>query len=443
MPSPLKLFLAALGSFVLIVGITSPVVARPSKVSTPYITASSPHTLTVAWPEASGARRYTVHIASTPARASKTKKQSHRSRGPHTALKIKGLRTNARYCFTVRAVRGGKVGARSLPVCGHTLRRSVNASDSKVSVATFNVCASAANCRAWTQKRENAIVRRIVDVKADVVAVQEVTRRADKLARRLAAYGYAHYTQRESKLDEAIYYRTSALEMSVATRPVQSCEIESYRGPNDTATWRFPRHFDAASQQWFGFGTTGWFTEEPVCRTRQIATEREGRLGSPTGATAAWAALRLKRTGKSYIFVSAHLSHGPTKAAGRLRGRETKQLIRGAKQVADGLPIIFMGDFNSYRGATDDPPRREMARQGWVDTFDNSATYTRPYVSSFNGWGSRVETLRYWGGHIDRIFIRSSMGSTNWKVVAKVSKRRYIGTKASDHNVVRTTITLP
>lgn len=443
MPSPLKLFLAALGSLVLIVGITSPVSARPSKVSTPYIKASSPHTLTVAWPEVSGARRYTVYIASTPARASKTTKQSHRSRGRHTSLKLKGLRSNARYCVTVRAVRGSKSGARSPAVCGHTLRRTVKMSESKVSVATFNVCASAPNCRAWTQQRENAIVRRILDAKADVVAVQEVTRRADKLARRLAAYGYAHYTQRERKLDEAIYYKTSVLEMDVSARPVQSCEIEPYRGPDDTAVWRFPRHFDQTAQQWYSFGTTGWFTEEPVCRIRQIATEREGRLGSPTGATAAWAALRLKRTGKSYLFVSAHLSHGPTKAAGRLRGRETKQLIRGAKQVADGLPIIFMGDFNSYRGATDDPPRREMNRQGWVDTFDNSATYTRPYVSSFNGWGSRVETLKYWGGHIDRIFIRTSMGSTNWKIVAKTSKRRYIGTKASDHNVVRATITLP
>lgn len=442
MPSPLKLFLAALGSLILLVGIVSPASARPSKVSTPYITASSPHTLTVKWPEVSGARRYTVYVASSPGKAGKTSK-AHGSRGRHASLKIRGLRTNVRYCFTVRAVRGSKAGPRSMPICGHTLRRTVNMSESKVSVATFNVCATAINCRAWTKTRENAIVHRIRDSRADVIAVQEVTRHADKLARRLQAYGYAHYTQRERKLDEAIYYRTSALEMDVASRAVQSCEIEPYRGLDDTSTWRFPRHLDESTQQWYTFATTGWFSEEPVCRPRQVAIEREGRLGSRTGATAAWAALRLKSTGKSYIFVSAHLSHGPTKAAGRLRGRETKQLIRGARDVAAGLPIIFMGDFNSYRGATDDPPRREMNRQGWVDTFDNSATYTQPYVSSFNGWGSKVQTLKYWGGHIDRIFIRSSMGSTNWKVVAKVSKRRYIGTKASDHNLVRTTITLP
>ena len=444
MPSPLKLFVAALGSFVLAAGLASPAVAaRPAKVATPYITASSPHTLSVAWPRVSAARRYTVFMASTPARAAKTR-QSLGSRGRHTSLRVKGLRKNARYCFTVRAVRGGgQVGRRSEPICGHTLRRSVKKTGAKVSVATFNVCAAAVNCRNWTTQREDAIVRRILDANVDVVAVQEITGKADKLAQRLRSHGFAHYTQRERKLDEAIYYRTSALEMGVANRPVEASEVEPYRGLDDTATWRFPRHLDVPSQQWYSFQGSGWVTEQPVCRTRRIAIEEEGRIGSPTGATAAWATLRLKRTGKTYVFVSAHLTFGATKALGRLRGRETKRLIRGVQQIAGDAPIIFMGDFNSYRGATDDPPKREMARQGWIDTFENSTTYTRPYVSSSNGWGPQVRTPQSWGGHIDRIFIRPSMGSSNWKIVAKVKKRRYVGTRASDHNLVRATIHLP
>jgi endonuclease/exonuclease/phosphatase family metal-dependent hydrolase len=440
-PSPLKLFVAALGSFVLAAGLASPAAARPATVATPYVTASSPHTLAVAWPRVSAARQYAVYVASTPARAARTK-QSVASRGRHSSIRIKGLRKNARYCFTVRAVRGGQVGRRSEPICGHTLRRSVTKTGAKVSVATFNVCAAAANCRNWTTQREDAIVRRILDANVDVVAVQEITGKADKLAQRLRSHGFAHYTQRERKLDEAIYYRTSALEMGVATRAVQACEVEPYRGAEDTTAWRFPRHLDVATQQWYEFRTSGWVTEQPVCRTRQIAVEEEGRIGSPTGATAAWATLRLKRTGKTYVFVSAHLTFGATKAAGRLRGRETRQLIGRTEQIAGDAPIIFMGDFNSYRGATDDPPKRVMGRHGWVDTFENSTTYTRPYVSSSNGWGPQVRTPHSWGGHIDRIFIRPSMGSSNWKIVAKVKKRRYVGTRASDHNLVRATIHL-
>nr|MCW2727871.1 hypothetical protein [Aeromicrobium sp.] len=446
LPSLLKLLLAALGSLLLAVGLVSPAQAqaRPARVPTPYITASSPHTLTVKWPAVARARRYTVYVASTPKKATRSDRRTHWSHGRRTPLKVKDLRSNRRYCFTVKAVRGDRSGKRSEPVCGHTLRRRAKPTTAKVSVATFNVCAASVNCKRWTKKRENAIVKRILDANADVVALQEVTRKADKLTRRLAEHGYARYAAPTRKVDEALYYRTSAADLAVATPTAQHCEVEPYAGAEDTATWRYPRHFDAVSQQWFAFRTSSWVTEAPVCRERQQPVEQEGRIGSPTGATAVWAALRLKRNGQTYVFVSAHLSHGPTKAAGRLRGRETKQLIRSAERAAGSLPIIFMGDFNSYRGGpAGDPPRREMAKRGWVDTYDASQTYSRPYVSSFNGWSSAVHTMKYWGGHIDRIFIRPSMGSTSWRVVANTRKRRYVGTQASDHNLVRATILLP
>jgi endonuclease/exonuclease/phosphatase family metal-dependent hydrolase len=441
---PLKLLAAALGSLLLTVGLACPASARPGRVAVPYVTAASPHTLTVEWPQVPGARRYTVYVASTPDKATRTTKRSHWSHGRKTTLKVKDLSSNRRYCFTVKAVRGGGSGKRSEPVCSHTLRRTIKPTGSRVSVATFNVCAASVNCKRWTRKRENAIVQRIVDARADVIAIQEITRKADKLAARLAKHGYARYAAPTRKVDEAIYFRTAAVDMAVTTEPGQVCELEPYAGTESTSTWRFPRHFDAASQRWYAFRTSSWTTEEPVCRERQLPVEQEGRIGSPTGATAVWASLRLKRTGKTYVFVSAHLSHGPTTADGRLRGTETKQLIRNAERVAGSLPIIFMGDFNSYRGGpAGDPPRKAMAKAGWIDTFDASETYTRPYVSSFNGWRPTVDTMKYWGGHIDRIFIRPSMGSTSWRVVAKTKKRRYVGTQASDHNPVRATILLP
>jgi len=444
MPSPLKLLVAALGSLLVVVGLGAPAQARPARVSTPYITASSPHTLTVVWPKVSGARRYTVYVASTPAKAAKTSGRSHWSHGRTARLRVTDLRANRRYCFTVKAVRGGDSGRRSAPVCGHTLRNRAEPKGSKVSVATFNVCAASTNCKSWSKKRENAIVQRILDANADVIAIQEVTRKADKLETRLAEHGYARYAAPTRKTDEAIYYRTSAADMAVTTHATQVCEVEPYGGAEDTRLWRLPRHFDAPSQRWYSFRTSSWVTEEPVCRERQLPVEQEGRIGSPTGASAAWAALRLKRNGQTYVFVSAHLSPGQTKAAGRLRGRETKQLIRNTENVAGDLPVIYMGDFNSYRGRQGgDLPRREMSKVGWIDTYDASQTYSRPYVSSFNGWRSTVATMKYWGGHIDRIFVPTSMGSTSWRVVAKTKKRSYVGVQASDHNLVRTTVLLP
>ena len=444
MPSPLKLLVAALGSLVLVVALASPSSARPTRVAVPYITAATPHTLTVTWPAVASAGRYTVYDGSTPSKAGRTTTRSHWSNGRKTSLKVRGLRANERYCFTVKAVAGGQGGRRSAPVCGHTLRNRPEPKGAKVSVATFNVCAASSNCKGWSRKRENAIVQRIVDANADVIALQEVTRKADKLANRLAKYGYVRYAAPTRKVDEAIYYRTSAAEMAVTTNPLQLCEVEPYAGVEDTSTWRFPRHYDAPTRQWYAFRTSSWTTEDPVCRERAAPVEQEGRIGSPSGASAAWAALRLKRNGQTYVFVSAHLSAGQTKAAGRLRGRETKQLIRNTEHVAGDLPVIYMGDFNSYRGRADgDRPLKVMSRGGWVDTYDASETYTRPYISSFNGWRSTVATMKYWGGHIDRIFVPKSMGSTSWRVVARTKKRKYIGTQASDHNVVRTTVLLP
>jgi endonuclease/exonuclease/phosphatase family metal-dependent hydrolase len=442
-PSPFKIVVTALGSLLLTVGLVTPAQARPGRVSVPYVTAASPHTLTVTWPAVGGARRYSVYVGSSPSKATHTTKRMHRSHGLRTSLKIKGLGSHRRYCFTVKAVRGTSTGKRSAPVCSFTLRRSVKPTGAKVSVATFNVCAVSVNCKRWTRKRENAIVHRIVDADADVVAVQEVTTKAERLADRLGKYGYVRYAAPERKVDEAIYYRSSAAEMAVATDPAHRCEVEPYDGPEATTTWRFPRHFDEATQRWYAYRTSGWLSEEPVCRDRELPVEQEGRISSPTGATGVWVALRLKADNEVYAFVSAHLSHGPTTADGHRRGRETRQLIRTTRRAVDGLPVVFMGDFNSYRGGpSNDPPRRIMSMRGWTDSFDGSATYQRPYVSSFNGWQSKVQTLKYWGGHIDRIFIPKQLGSTSWRVVAKTRQRRYVGTQASDHNLVRTTILL-
>jgi endonuclease/exonuclease/phosphatase family metal-dependent hydrolase len=424
-------------------GLAAPADARPAKVAVPYVTAASPHTLTLTWPAVAGAKRYTVHVASSPSRAARSTSRTHWSNGRSASLKIRDLRSGRRYCFTVQAVRGSS-GPRSAAACSYTLRRPVRLESAKVSVATFNVCAYAENCKRWTKRRENAIVQRIVDAKADVVGLQEVTTKADRLTKRLARHGYLRYAAPQRKVDEAIFYRAEAAELAVSTRPAQQCEVEPYRGAESTQGWRFPRHFDETTQQWYVYGTSSWLTEQPVCRERQLPVEQEGRISSPSGATGVWAALRLKTNGQTYAFVSAHLSHGPTKAAARLRGRETRQLVRSTREAVDGLPVIYMGDFNSYRGGPGgDPPRKVMATRGLTDTFDSSATYTRPYVSSFNGWQSKVETLAYWGGHIDRIFIPKKMGSTSWRVVAKTKKRRYVGTQASDHNLVRTTILLP
>ncbi|WP_159085918.1 endonuclease/exonuclease/phosphatase family protein [Aeromicrobium chenweiae] len=441
MLSPLRTLSIVLGTLILVGGLAAPASARPGQVGTPYVTASTPHSLTVNWPPAPGARRYKVTYASSPSKAHRSSAHVKVSKKRRTTVRLTGLRKAKRYCVTVRAVTRHGTGPRSPAHCSFTMRRSLRPQGSTVSVATFNVCAAAPNCRPW-RGRERAIVRRILDADADVVAVQESTRRSAELARLLAPYGYARYSDDPGRDDETLYYRTAKLQMSTVPVTRSTCEHDPYVGDDDTSVWEAPRHFDDATGQWYLQRDGAWFTEVDLCRPRTKNVASRGRFGSPTGATAAWASLRVVATGKTYLFVSAHLTHSATPKAVRLRRTETRQLIAKATRVARGRAVVFMGDFNSYRGLND-TPRREMARQGWFDAYDRSATYTRPFLSSLNGWDTRARTLGIWGGHIDRIFIRGTVGSTAWKVVARTKNRRYAGTKASDHNPVRATLHLP
>jgi endonuclease/exonuclease/phosphatase family metal-dependent hydrolase len=400
-----RTFAIAVTAVAIVMSLAAPASARPGRVGPSYVTKSTPHSMTVRWPGKADATRYEARIGRSPAAA---RRGATRLRSHGTTVTFEHLRARTKYCFTVRALRGRKPGPLSAVTCHLTPARPLVRSHPKVSVATFNVCAIAPHCGRW-KPREKAIVRQILDADADVVALQEVTRRADDLARRLRRHGYALHTPTTSGLDEAIFYRTDKLAATVPAMTSSAC---------DPAV-------------------------EPICDTPAPVADRYGKIWTRHGATAAWAELRLLSTGTTYVFVSTHLTHADTRFSAARRHTETRRIVAAARRIAGGSTIVFMGDFNSYRGLRRDSPRVEMARQGWYDAYDGSATYSHPYITSYNGYRKTITTLPYWGGHIDRIFIDRSVGSTHWRVVARTRKGRYVGTRASDHNPVRATLYLP
>lgn len=406
MSVPTRTFAIAVTAVAIVMSLASPASARPGRVGPSYVTASTPQTLTLRWPAKADARAYDVRIGRSPAAARRHGATRKRSR--HTTVTFAHLRAQTKYCFTVRALHGRKAGRSSVVTCHLTPARPLVRSNPTVSVATFNVCAIAPQCGPW-KPREKAIVRQILAADADVVALQEVTRRADDLARRLRRHGYALHTSTSRGLDEAIYYRTDKLAATV---------------PGDT-----PSVCDPAV--------------EPNCDTPAPVADRYGKVWTRHGATAAWAELRLLSTGRTYVFVSTHLTHADTRFFAARRHAETRRIVWAVRRIAGSSPIVFMGDFNSYRGLARDSPRIEMARQGWYDAYDRSATYSNPYINSYNGYRRTITTMPVWGGHIDRIFIDGATGSTHWRVVARTRKGRYVGTRASDHNPVRATLFLP
>lgn len=390
--------------------------------------------MTLDWPGSSSGYR-TFYATSYNGVKSKSAK-SRRSKA--SQVKITGLRPGTMYCFQTARPSGA---ARSQRYCHSTMKVANQRRQTPVGVATFNVCGNAGGCRSWSG-RENAIVQRVLEAKVDVVNIQEGHRRVNALTGRLARHGF---TLAATSGTEAVFYRAAKLAPVLVPVTERECTLTTVNPVEDTGTWDTTRpHQDAAGVWWFYDAQDQvWQREVEVCRnvTRQVP--HVGQYGLGGNATAAWAKLRVKRTGKAYLFVSAHLTSGKSAKAARQRGSETRRLASRARATAARSPIVFAGDFNSHRNRPNDAPRIELAKAGFHDTYDRSAHYAKNYINSYNGYAKRpVRGIKY-GDHVDHVFVDGRTGADRWAVVAPVRNGRNVGPIASDHHLVRVTVLLP
>jgi endonuclease/exonuclease/phosphatase family metal-dependent hydrolase len=276
--------------------------------------------------------------------------------------------------------------------------RENSPSATPISVATFNVCAHAKNCGHWSG-REAAVVKRILESDADVVAVQEGGTKIRRLHELLQPYGYDIPSYKYMSEDDAIFYRPSKL--TVVPRPLETCEnCEGFPNANTIAAGR--------------------------------------------GASGVWANLRVDATGKEYTFVSLHLQNGTSAKVSRLRKQQLRRITTWmTTKVAADDPIIYAGDFNSSRMRTDDSPRKELATAGYVDVFERSSSYAKAYVNTYNGYDRKPRRGVRYGDHIDRVFVRGAIGASSWAVVAPLRRGKNVRPMASDHYPVRVTLWLP
>lgn len=313
------------------------------------------------------------------------------------------------------------------------------AAKSSVSVLTFNVCGHAAGCGSW-HKREDAVVKRIVGSRADVVNVQEGWGVLDSLEQRLAAHGYLAVA---SSGNEGIFAKASTMSTVATTETVTTCT----RGPIyvsedvDTSSWSRPGpHVDENRVMWFAEGTDRWYRLGTTCVDTLVPATKNGQLGLGGRASSTWAMLRVKKTGKTYLFVSAHLTTGKDKVAGK-RARETARLLSGTAGVAEGRPRVFAGDFNSSIQRRKDTVGSRFKAAGFSDAFTKatSRAATKKYNSA-TGYGKRPLVG---GSHIDRVFLPRGATVTKWTMDVKLRRGKHLRPIASDHSPVRATVTLP
>ncbi|MBD8608204.1 endonuclease/exonuclease/phosphatase family protein [Aeromicrobium sp. CFBP 8757] len=351
--------------------LAAPAVAR-GRVDAPWVVAASPTSMTLDW-AGTGSYRLT---ARPQAGGRATSVRTRTSTGT-----VKGLRAGRSYCFTVARPHRTE---HSRTYC-HSTPRPVDApATTSIRVATFNVCASV--CRGWKERRD-AIVRRIEESDADVVAVQELTRHGFALTSQMIRRGYVQVAQTSNDI---VLVRTS--------------------GPGA----HLRHHGD---------------TEDGVVRA--------------AGAASPWITMYDTVTGSPYTFISVHLESGTSRSASRARQRQAVALIRGMAASAARGPVVYAGDVNSSPARGGDPVGRIFARAGLVDAYQQSTSFTRAWVSSFNGFASRPRREVRYGDHIDRIFVPSGTAVSDWEVVAPLRHGRAVRPMASDHHPVRATLRLP
>ena len=307
---------------------------------------------------------------------------------------------------------------------------------SKVSVLTFNVCGHAQGCGSWS-KREDAVVRRIVGAKADVVAVQETWGVLWRLEQRLAPYGYVKVADSGN---EGMFAKTSKLAPVTAATTVTACDDETVHPTVDTGQWGTTTpHTDEAGNTWY-LDDGVWSREAWVCRDSIVQAPQVGQtVIAPGGrAGAAWAMLRVRKTGKAYLFVSAHLSTGKNSVA-RKRSKEAAQLLAVTAAAAGGRPRVFAGDFNSSIQRGKDTVGSRFEKAGFTDSYTTTKARTGAGYNTATGYGKKPATG---GSHIDRVMLPRGAVATRWEVVVKVRGGKAVTPVPSDHAPVRVSIVL-
>lgn len=180
-----------------------------------------------------------------------------------------------------------------------------------------------------------------------------------------------------------------------------------------------------------------------------------------------WAIFKVNSTGSQFFFASDHLET----ASESVRRSQWTQLLSVVPRLANGLPVVFGGDFNSPRGAesrcgnlpnpTANVMLPKMVPSGFGDTLGQIRCSTRPTVSGaraehvVNGNSNSVNkfnrSVGYYsnsdivGQDVDYIFASNALRVKSWEMVYDAASGSHTlrGVIPSDHNMIRAKIVLP
>ena len=305
------------------------------------------------------------------------------------------------------------------------------AAGTSVRFATFNVRTSKADIgtsRQWL-RRALSVAQEIKSSNPGIVAIQEA--------------GPGRADGKAGPLDGAIR-QTASLEQalkSVGAGRYQLARVTSYVKPGTTHGTQGARIlYDTTKYRLVSkcVETTGKSNWNASCSMTMPMTD-----GAPTSA--AYAEFEDRGTGRNFFVISTHLDsrHGSTAAKEKpfdsLRAAEVRAVYKKVNSLADGKPIIFGGDINSWKTKIGShAPFNYLYSQGFRDATRAPSRINEQYPT-VNHFKTTLKANRP-GRQVALDVVMLNRGkrfSTYHNVMKPVDPNR-----PSDHNMILTDLVL-
>jgi endonuclease/exonuclease/phosphatase family metal-dependent hydrolase len=352
---------------------------------------SDSHGTSLTW-NAVNATGFTVEQATDAAMTQNVK--TYGIRGQESQFTPYGLTNGATYYFRIRSMNSGTPSAYTAVV-----QATATTNEQPVSVMSYNVLEAQDDGRSeggstvapWSQ-RGPAIAKLIQQANPDVIGIQEA---ASWVA---AVKGPREIDSLTSMLDGEYSLANTEIPPSqphfVRTGVYILYKSDIYRAVGSGGHWNI--------------GDTRW---------------------------AAYQVLENRTTGARFLFVSAHLLFASGAAADKQRQAETQTLLADAHRAANGLPIVYVGDFNSDQWGRHafNGPAIAMRTAGIDDAFDVAQTRAHAQYNTADGYN---RTPPKNGARIDYVFAQPGVGVQSWGLVMNLAHGKFVGTIPSDHNAL-------
>ncbi len=312
-----------------------------------------------------------------------------------------------------------------------------------VRVGSFNISGvhtdsgARGNHRVWKVRRAK-VVAQILGERLDVLGVQEANQ--STVYKNRLSYGANQYLDLRGALNRkgAKYALTNT---------------KAYNCANPSSTYKCRKKNQNASGS-----NRILYNTRTVSMLKQGAVTYSAKASGKPSRFLAWAILRMKATGKQFLFTNTHLDPYSIPA----RKKQWNQMISTINKLKGSRPVIAVGDFNTtkfsdyaatylprmksngygdvlnqaYRRVAPRAKRAESTYRAWINSFNRYRRDIRPYA---------YEDARHKiGNGIDWIFASNRVRVKGWEVVVDVNPKtlKLRGVIPSDHSLVRATLVL-